>query len=74
MTSFDPTNIKDILKQFKLDERRKGPVHLEIITRIQEKTVLCVHWNETSIVDGLKCKLMVYNQRSCNIVTYYSCV
>ncbi|RLU25125.1 hypothetical protein DMN91_003217 [Ooceraea biroi] len=53
-TSFDPTNIRDILKEFKLDERRKGPVHLEIITRIQEKTVLCVHWNETSIVDGLK--------------------
>ncbi|KAG5348235.1 PAXB1 protein, partial [Acromyrmex charruanus] len=54
-TSFDnPTNIKDILKEFKLDERMKGPMHLEIITRIQEKTVLCVHWNETNIVEGLK--------------------
>ncbi|XP_011162482.2 uncharacterized protein LOC105197692 [Solenopsis invicta] len=54
-TSFEnPTNIKDILKEFKLDERRKGPVHLEIITRIQEKTVLCVHWNETNIIEGLK--------------------
>ncbi|XP_071651940.1 uncharacterized protein [Temnothorax longispinosus] len=54
-TSFEnPTYIKDILKEFKLDERKKGPVHLEIITRIQEKTVLCVHWNETNIVEGLK--------------------
>ncbi|XP_018353413.1 PREDICTED: uncharacterized protein LOC108755104 [Trachymyrmex septentrionalis] len=54
-TSFEnPTNIKDILKEFKLDERIKGPMHLEIITRIQEKTVLCVHWNETNIVEGLK--------------------
>ncbi|XP_011707638.1 PREDICTED: uncharacterized protein LOC105462624 [Wasmannia auropunctata] len=54
-TSFEnPTNIKDILKEFKLDERRQGPVHLEVIARIQEKTVLCVHWNETNIVEGLK--------------------
>ncbi|XP_012522846.1 uncharacterized protein LOC105828849 [Monomorium pharaonis] len=55
-TSFEknPTNIKDILKEFKLDERQKGPVHLEIITRIQEKTVLCVYWNETNIIEGLK--------------------
>ncbi|XP_050462195.1 uncharacterized protein LOC126857111 [Cataglyphis hispanica] len=54
-TSFDnPTNIKDILKKFKLDERKKNSVHLEIIARIQEKTVLCVHWNETKIVEGLK--------------------
>ncbi|XP_011870467.1 PREDICTED: uncharacterized protein LOC105563463 isoform X2 [Vollenhovia emeryi] len=54
-TSFEnPTYIKDVLKEFKLDERKKGPMHLEIITRIQEKTVLCVHWNETNIVEGLK--------------------
>ncbi|XP_032680145.1 uncharacterized protein LOC116848315 [Odontomachus brunneus] len=54
-TSFDnPTNIKDILKEFKLDERKKGPVHLEAIMRIQEKTVLCIHLNETSIINGLK--------------------
>ncbi|XP_011154887.1 uncharacterized protein LOC105192439 [Harpegnathos saltator] len=54
-TSFDnPTNIRDILKEFKLDERKKGPAHLEVIIRIQEKTVLCIHWNETSIVSGLK--------------------
>lgn len=56
-TSFDnPTNIKDILREFKLDERKKDSVHLEVIARIQEKTVLCVHWNETRIVEGLKCK------------------
>ncbi|KAL0100276.1 hypothetical protein PUN28_019574 [Cardiocondyla obscurior] len=54
-TSFEsPTYIKDILKEFKLDERRKAPVHLEVITRIQEKTVLYVHWNETNIVEGFK--------------------
>ncbi|XP_014475055.1 PREDICTED: uncharacterized protein LOC106744646 [Dinoponera quadriceps] len=54
-TSFDnPTNIRDVLKEFKLDERRKGPVHLEVITRIQEKTVLCIHLNESSIINGLK--------------------
>lgn len=57
LATFDnPTNIKDILKKFKLDERKKNSVHLEIIARIQEKTVLCVHWNETKIVEGLKCK------------------
>ncbi|KAL6253497.1 hypothetical protein P5V15_015343 [Pogonomyrmex californicus] len=50
----NPTNIKDILKEFRLDERKKGPMHLEIITRIQEKTVLCVHWNETNIIEGIK--------------------
>ncbi|XP_012215404.1 uncharacterized protein [Linepithema humile] len=50
----NPTNIKDILKEFKLNERQKGPVHLEVIARIQDKTVLCVHWNETNIIDGLK--------------------
>jgi len=42
----------------------KGPMHLEIITRIQEKTVLCVHWNETNIVEGLKCKFVIYNRDS----------
>ncbi|XP_029165191.1 uncharacterized protein LOC114936229 [Nylanderia fulva] len=53
--SFDnPANIKDILTQFKLDERRKNPAHLEIIARIQEKTVMCIYWNETKIVEGLK--------------------
>ncbi|XP_076394577.1 vitellogenin isoform X2 [Megachile rotundata] len=49
-----PTQIKDILKQFKLDQRQNGPVHLEIIARIQEKTVLCLHINETNIMKGFK--------------------
>lgn len=46
-----------------MDERKKNPVHLEVIARIQEKTVLCVHWNETKIVEGLKCKrIKIYNK------------
>ncbi|XP_034189310.1 uncharacterized protein LOC117608379 isoform X1 [Osmia lignaria lignaria] len=49
-----PTQIKDILKQFKLDQKQNGPVHLEIIARIQEKTVLCLHLNETNIIKGFK--------------------
>lgn len=54
-----------------MDERKKGPMHLEIITRIQEKTVLCVHWNETNIIEGLKCKFVIYN-RNCN--NYIICI
>ncbi|XP_076475209.1 vitellogenin-4 isoform X2 [Bombus vancouverensis nearcticus] len=49
-----PTQVKDILKQFKLDEKQNGPVHLEVIARIQEKTVLCLHLNETNIIKGFK--------------------
>ncbi|KOC70286.1 Vitellogenin-6, partial [Habropoda laboriosa] len=49
-----PTQVKDILKQFKLDQKQNGPVHLEIIARIQEKTVLCLHLNETNIIKGFK--------------------
>ncbi|XP_011266190.1 uncharacterized protein LOC105257329 [Camponotus floridanus] len=61
-TSFgNPTNIKDILKEFKLDERKRDPVHLEVIARIQEKTVLCIHWNETKIVEGLKYLSSLWN-------------
>jgi hypothetical protein len=36
-------------------------MHLEVIARIQDKTVLCVHWNETTIVEGLKCKFTYIN-------------
>lgn len=39
-------------------------MHLEVIARIQDKTVLCVHWNETNIIDGLKCKFITYIIRS----------
>ncbi|XP_017876855.1 uncharacterized protein LOC108623080 isoform X1 [Ceratina calcarata] len=49
-----PTQVKDILKQFKVDPRQTGPVHLEIIARIQEKTVLCLHLNETNLIKGFK--------------------
>nr|XP_031847046.1 uncharacterized protein LOC116433275 isoform X1 [Nomia melanderi] len=49
-----PSQVKDILKQFKIDQKESGPVHLEVIARIQEKTVLCLHLNETNIVSGFK--------------------
>ncbi|XP_076235711.1 uncharacterized protein LOC143180071 [Calliopsis andreniformis] len=49
-----PTQVKDILNQFKLDQRENAPVHLEVIARIQEKTVLCLHLNETTINKGVK--------------------
>lgn len=49
-----PTQVKDILKKFKLDQKQSGSVHLEIIARIQEKTVLCLHLNETNIIKGFK--------------------
>lgn len=55
-----PTQVKDILKQFKLDQKQSGPVHLEVIARIQEKTVLCLHLNETTITKGFKCKTTSY--------------
>lgn len=55
--------MKDILKQFKLDEKQNGPVHLEVIARIQEKTVLCLHLNETNIIKGFKCKFINYLSR-----------
>ncbi|XP_076176627.1 uncharacterized protein LOC143151413 isoform X2 [Ptiloglossa arizonensis] len=50
-----PTQVKDILKQFKLDQKQNGPIHLEVIARIQEKTVLCLHLNESNIIAGFKC-------------------
>ncbi|XP_076650819.1 vitellogenin-5 isoform X2 [Halictus rubicundus] len=49
-----PSQVKDILKQFKINQKESGPVHLEVIARIQEKTVLCLHLNETNIVSGFK--------------------
>ncbi|XP_053999528.1 vitellogenin-3 isoform X1 [Hylaeus anthracinus] len=49
-----PTQVQDILKQFKIDQKRNGPVHLEVIARIQEKTILCLHLNETNIIAGFK--------------------
>ncbi|KZC04099.1 Vitellogenin-3 [Dufourea novaeangliae] len=49
-----PSQVKDILKQFKVDQKETNHVHLEVIARIQEKTVLCLHLNETNIVSGFK--------------------
>nr|XP_033331967.1 vitellogenin-4 [Megalopta genalis] len=54
-TYFDgPSQVKDILKQFKINQKDSGPVHLEVIARVQEKTVLCLHLNETNIISGFK--------------------
>lgn len=53
-----PSQVKDLLKTFKLDRKENGPVHLEVIARIQEKTVLCLHLNETNIIKGFKCKFV----------------
>lgn len=46
--------IKDILKQFKLDQRETNKIHVEIIARVQEKAVLCLHLNETTLEKAAK--------------------
>ncbi|XP_043675802.1 vitellogenin-like isoform X2 [Vespula pensylvanica] len=45
----NPTQVKDILNQYKLDRKEIAPVHLEIIAQVQQKTVLCLHLNHTNI-------------------------
>ncbi|KAK2579022.1 hypothetical protein KPH14_002816 [Odynerus spinipes] len=50
----NPTQVKDLLNQFKLDEKDTAPVHLEIIARVQQKTVLCLHLNKTNISKAVK--------------------
>ncbi|XP_066593012.1 vitellogenin-5 [Prorops nasuta] len=46
--------LRDILKQFKFDRRKKEPAYLEIIARVQEKTILCLHINESRILKALE--------------------
>ncbi|XP_057323031.1 uncharacterized protein LOC130666240 [Microplitis mediator] len=45
--------IKDILKEFKLDDRSFESPHIEIIARVQQKAVLCLHFNKTNIDSAL---------------------
>ncbi|XP_012277416.2 vitellogenin-3 [Orussus abietinus] len=49
-----PTRLKDILKQFMRHQEVDHPVHLEIIARVQQKAVLCLHLNQTNIVKAFK--------------------
>lgn len=58
MTTYldSPTRVEDILKQFKINEKSINPAHFEIIARVQEKAVLCLHLNRTSLVKAFKCK------------------
>ncbi|XP_011495960.1 PREDICTED: uncharacterized protein LOC105360685 [Ceratosolen solmsi marchali] len=44
------TRLENILKQFKLKSQSSNPVHLEIIAKIQQKAVLCLHLNQTNLV------------------------
>ncbi|KAK0168827.1 hypothetical protein PV327_002594 [Microctonus hyperodae] len=44
-----PGRVKDILNSFKLDEKSKDPVQVDIIVRVQQKAVLCLHFNKTNI-------------------------
>lgn len=50
-----PTRVEDILKQFKTDQKSTNPVHVEIIARIQDKVVLCLHTNQTNLMQVIKC-------------------
>ncbi|XP_047354225.1 uncharacterized protein LOC124950864 isoform X1 [Vespa velutina] len=45
----NPTHVKDILNQYKLDQKETAPIHLEVIAQVQQKTVLCLHLNQTNI-------------------------
>ncbi|XP_033211866.1 uncharacterized protein LOC117169551 isoform X2 [Belonocnema kinseyi] len=56
MTTYldNPTRVEDILKQFKINEKSINPAHFEIIARVQEKAVLCLHLNRTSLVKVFK--------------------
>lgn len=59
-----PTRVKDILKDFKIDEKPSGEVHLEIIARVQQKAVFCLHFNQSSIEKGIKCKYCLFINNS----------
>ncbi|KAI4483442.1 hypothetical protein M0802_013384 [Mischocyttarus mexicanus] len=50
----NPTLVKDILGRYKLKQKETGLVHLEIIARVQEKTVLCLHLNQMNIAKIVK--------------------
>ncbi|XP_043280856.1 uncharacterized protein [Venturia canescens] len=48
-----PTRVKDILKDFNIKEKPRGEVYLEIIARVQQKAVFCLHFNQSSIEKGI---------------------
>ncbi|XP_058799949.1 uncharacterized protein LOC131669231 isoform X2 [Phymastichus coffea] len=48
------TRIEDILKKFKLKSLNGNPVHFELIVKIQQKAVLCLHLNQTNLVEVFK--------------------
>ncbi|XP_015117477.1 uncharacterized protein LOC107041422 [Diachasma alloeum] len=48
-----PIRVKDILKEFKLNKITREPIHLEMIVRVQQKAVLCLHFNETNIANAV---------------------
>lgn len=57
----NPTQVKDILNQYKLDRKEIAPVHLEIIAQVQQKTVLCLHLNHTNIAKIVQCQYIIFN-------------
>lgn len=62
MTTYldSPTRVSDILKGFKINKKSLTPPHFEIIVRVQEKAVLCLHLNKTSLIKAFKCKLQTF--------------
>ncbi|XP_051171445.1 uncharacterized protein LOC127288178 isoform X1 [Leptopilina boulardi] len=56
MTTYldSPTRISDILKRFKINPKSLTPPHFEIIVRVQEKAVLCLHLNRSSLVKAFQ--------------------
>nr|QGV11548.1 Vg1 [Tetrastichus brontispae] len=46
--------IEDILKQFKMKHKSGNPVHFELIAKVQQKAVLCLHLNQSNLVDAFK--------------------
>ncbi|XP_014616793.1 PREDICTED: uncharacterized protein LOC106793973 [Polistes canadensis] len=50
----NPTLVKDVLGRYKLDQKETAPIHLEIIARVQQKTVLCLHLNQMNIAKIVK--------------------
>ncbi|XP_011307083.1 uncharacterized protein [Fopius arisanus] len=48
-----PTRIKDILKEFKFNKKQREHIHLELIVRVQQKAVLCLHFNESNIANAV---------------------
>ncbi|KAL7291123.1 hypothetical protein TKK_0015250 [Trichogramma kaykai] len=48
------TRVEDLLKKFKFNHQSTTPVHVEIVARVQQKAVLCLHLNQSNLVDAFK--------------------